>query len=386
MQRPLGIEPVGRILIVDEEECSREETTSSIVDQLPSAVVEAAASVSELRSLLQETSFDVVILDYNLSGVEPIELLHEIRMGEHEPAVLFVSAPSHPEIIAEMYNHGCQRCVVKDGAWRPQLGPTIRHALRYRKLRERNRELNSRLVESNLLLAEKNRRLDEFSATVAHDIRGPLASLSMKMDFILTESKFELNAPARAMLTSGLESVERLTRIVQSMYEYAKLGASAAQMTDVELGPLVQEVLADMHFSEDSRIIVGLGELPKVWGNRDLLRRLFTNLISNAVRYNDSPQIALSIGVAEGCPECPGELVELFVEDNGRGIPETDLGTIFGMFQRGSSASSDTEGLGVGLAVVQRIAELHGGRVWVSSRVGSGSRFSFSLPLRPTRK
>lgn len=370
---------IERILIIDEEESSRLQTTRSVTDQLPSAIIEGASSLSQVRRSLQEAQFDVVVLDHKLSGANPIELLHEIRLGDSEPAVLVVSPSSDPSFVADMYNHGCQRFVAKEGTWRPQLGATIRHALRYRKLRERNLELQSRLVQANLLLAEKNHRLDEFSATVAHDIRGPLAALSMKLDFILSESQVELDARARTLLTTSLESVDRLTRIVQSMYEYAKLGAGVAQMNIIELGPLVQEVLTDMLLPETTQVQVGLGELPAVWGNRELLRRLFMNLISNAVKYNDSELVHLNIGIANPAQQSLSEAADIYIEDNGRGIPEREQRAIFGMFQRGSSAKSDSEGLGIGLAAVERIAELHRGRVWVDSEVGKGSRFTVSL-------
>ncbi len=370
-----------RILIVDEEWPSCAETSTSITEQIPSAVVAAVDSLAAFRSIIAEQQFDVVILDGKLSDTNPIELLHEIRLAEFEPAVLVVSSSSDPALIAEMYNHGCQRCLVKEGEWRPQLGATIRHALRYRKLRERNRDLNSRLVEANVLLAEKNKRLDEFCAVVAHDIRGPLAALSMKLDFILGDDRFGIDPRAREMLGSGAGSVERLIRIVQSMYEYAKLGTAGSLANVVELGPLVEEVLEDMPFAEDARISVGLGSLPRIWGNKELLRRLFMNLITNAVKYNDSPDVRLNIGIVDGLSERPGEIVDVYVEDNGRGIAPDELGRVFGMFQRGSSAGSDAEGLGIGLAVVQRIAELHGGRVRVVSEVGQGSRFTVSLPL-----
>jgi signal transduction histidine kinase len=91
--------------------------------------------------------------------------------------------------------------------------------------------------------------------------------------------------------------------------------------------------------------------------------------------------VRLNIGIVDGLSERPGEIVDVYVEDNGRGIAPDELGRVFGMFQRGSSAGSDAEGLGIGLAVVQRIAELHGGRVRVVSEVGQGSRFTVSLPL-----
>jgi signal transduction histidine kinase len=168
--------------------------------------------------------------------------------------------------------------------------------------------------------------------------------------------------------------------LVQSMYSYAKLGAKAGRMEPIVLGQLVEEVISDMHFNDSVQIKIGLGDLPTVWGSADLLRRLFINLLSNAVKYNDKPEIIINIGVRRIIERSLGKFVEVFVEDNGPGIPAEELSGIFSMFTRGASVRGDQEGAGIGLAVVQRIVELHFGDVTVESEVGKGTRFVVSLP------
>ena len=379
MRENSSIPAQDRILILDDNQDSCLGIAESVSYQIPSAVVEAVSSVPEMWCALNDTEYDVVILNHALSHSNPIELLHQLKVQEREPAVLMVSESADPAVIADMYNHGCQRCLVKEGDWHHQLGPSIRHALRYRKLQERNQELRSRLVEANIQLEEKNQRLDEFSATLAHDIRGPLAGLSMKLDFILEQMSAQLDERSRGMLLNSLRSVERLTRIVHSMHEYAKLGVRAVQMEEVSLEPLVREVVADMFSDEPIQMKLELGPIPAVWGNRELLRRVFMNLLSNSVKYNDSSPVVIRIGCDSDKPPRAG-FIDIALDDNGRGIPTEERESIFGMFQRGSSAGADTDGTGIGLAVVQRIAELHGGRITIAPKEDNGTKFVLSLP------
>ena len=233
-----------------------------------------------------------------------------------------------------------------------------------------------------MLLAERNKRLDEFSATVSHDIRGPLGGITMKLEYLIENHREEVAGRFAEVLKRALDSSKRLTGVVQAMYEFAKLGKEANRMESIALTTLVEEIVSDMPFDPDLDINIGIAELPTIWGNPDLIRRVFINLVSNAVKYNDNSPIELNIGCAAVIERSIGSFAEIFVEDNGRGIPESELKDIFTLFGRGSSAQG-TEGAGIGLAVVQRIVELHMGQISVGSKVGQGTRFVLSLPMQP---
>jgi signal transduction histidine kinase len=164
------------------------------------------------------------------------------------------------------------------------------------------------------------------------------------------------------------------------MYEYAKLGEKAAKMGPLSLTQIVEETVHDLRFDEKLDVQIGLGDLPEVWGNPELLRRMFMNLFANAVKYNDKPATIINVSTRTIREEVLGTFAELSVEDNGPGIPEQDQGTIFSMFSRGVAERGPKEGSGVGLAVVQRIVELHFGSIRVESPPGQGARFVFTLP------
>lgn len=370
------------ILILDRDSRDVVSAISHIAEQLPNLTITQVQSLERYKEIVNQSDFDVVILDYDLSGSEGVELIHELRLKDYEPAVLIVSRSVESKIFTEVYNSGCHRYIVKDGErWKEEIGPAVRHLLRIRKLEAENRKLMAKLTEANQMLAEKNKRLDEFSATLAHDIRGPLGGICMKLEYILETHSDSLSERLKLLLSRAFQSADRLTHIVQAMYEFAKLGSKATQMNVVDLKTLVEEVLLDINVDESREISVGIGDLGTVWGNADLLRRVFINLVQNAIKYNDKPEVIINIGTTGTTEKTLANFVEVFVEDNGPGIPEADQKDIFSIFNRGSNPSGKTEGLGLGLSVVQRIVELHFGKISVSSKPGEGTRFAMSLPL-----
>ncbi len=372
---------VERVLIIDESEAERARILGILEEALPDAAIQVVGSVPEYRSTSGQEPFDVVLVDHNLSDVSWTEFLHELKLRDFEPSVLVVSDRSDSGSVAELFNTGCERYIRKEGRWLDELGPAVRHAIRLRRLEEQNRKLVSKLTEANILLEEKNRRLDEFSAAVAHDLRGPLGGIVMKLDYILECSQGKLEPKFEELLKRALKSTERLTGILQGMYTYAKLGAQSGQMGEVNLAELVDSVVADLHFDDALNITIGIGDLPTVWGNSQLLSRLFINLINNAVKYNDKDQIVIHINCDQMQEAGLGKFCRISVSDNGRGISEGDRPRIFSLFFRGGDADRSGEGIGLGLSFVQRIVELHFGRIEVESQPGQGTTFRFTLPM-----
>jgi signal transduction histidine kinase len=368
------------ILVLERDAADLQVTVDAIERQVPNADVRAISSFVEYSKLVAHYDFDIVILDHSLEEPRGPELLQQLRLKDVEPGVLVVSRSADPRTVADFYHSGCHKCIVKEGRWGDELGPAVRHLLRMRRLEAENRRLLAKLTEANVLLEEKNRRLDEFSATVAHDIRGPLGGISMKLDYILETYRESLDARCAGIMQRALDSAERLAQIVQSMYEYAKLGAKAARMTSVDLKQLVHEVVLDLHLDGSRDIKVGIGELPQVYGSPELLRRIFINLIGNAVKYNDKSSVLIDLTFAGFEDKSLGTFARVAVTDNGRGIAPEDLASIFTLFSRGADTSPDDGGAGIGLAVVQRICELHFGRVDVRSVVGQGTTFELLLP------
>jgi signal transduction histidine kinase len=369
-----------KILIFDDGD-EIVQSQAVLTKQLPFADVEAVRSLVDFRKAVDVTDYDVVILEQTLRSISGVELLVEMKLKDTEPSVLVTSRSVDPYVLATVYNAGCHRCIVKEGRWLDELAPAVRHLLRIRRLERENAKLIAKLTEANCLLSDQNKRLDDFSGTVAHDIRGPLGGINMKLEYICDVYKDDVDERLAKLLTSTFEASKRLLSVVQSMYEFAKIGAKAAKMEMLDLGRLVDEVVQDLNFQSDLDIQINISNLSQVWGNAPLLRKVFINLINNAVKYNDKETIVINIGQGEALLRSLGHFCEFYVEDNGPGIPKEELNDLFVMFRRGQDAEKKCEGTGIGLSVVKQIVELHYGTITVSSQIAKGTKFLFTLPL-----
>lgn len=370
-----------KILVLDEDAQALRSAGDVLAREIPSASVTVVNSMQQYYAVVADHDFDIVVLDHQLSGTNSTDLMHALKLKDYEPMILVVSSTTEPAVISAICNSGCHRFLMKNGEWTGDLARVVRQLLRTRRLEAENHKLLSKLTETNVLLEEKNKRLDEFSMTVAHDIRGPLGGLIMKLDYMCKHCAHDLDQKFRDILGKSLKSSERLMDVVQAMYEFAKIGAKAAQMSEVKLSEVVEAVVQDSAFDDKLDITIGIDELPVVWGNAELLQQMFMNLISNAVKYNDKQKIIVNVGKGAVQERGIGKFCDIFVQDNGPGIAAEDLRDVFSMFNRGACVNGDKEGIGLGLAVVQRIAELHFGKITVDSKPETGATFTITLPL-----
>lgn len=369
------------IVVLGQGKHDWEEATSAISEHVPGVSLTRVHSPDELQLHLRRSESEIVVIDSEWSLDRYRELVYQLKHSDSQPSLIVVDGKNDSRMIAELYNHGCQRYILREGGWVDELVIAVRHLLRYRQVVHENERIRTKLTEANMLLEERNKRLDEFSATLAHDIRGPLGGISMKLQYLLDFHQHGIDERATMLLDRALGSCQRLTGLVQSMYEFAKLGAQATKMGEIDLVDLVEQVISDLDFEESLDIEISIGTLPVVWGSQGLLRRAFHNLLSNAIKYNDKDRKLVSVTCSEMEERSLGHFAKVVVEDNGPGIPEYARKSVFSMFDRGSGPKQ--EGSGVGLAVVQRVAELHFGEVSLESEMGEGSRFTLLLPLEP---
>jgi signal transduction histidine kinase len=375
---------VQRILLLDEA-CSHEATvTSTLSNAFPQTEVFVTDSLEGFHKALGQSEFDIVVLDYDLPDARGSELLAHLRVRDHEPDVLIVSKCDEPETIRSIAQSR-KRYVVRDDKWVDSLVLALRDMIRIRRLEREMSVIQERLTAANAKLEEKNRRLDDFCATIAHDIRGPLASLILKTEYIVDAYQESLDQRCTRLLTRAAESAHRLIGVVQGMYEFAKVGAGIVRFEMVDLRELVSEVIGDLNIEDSVEIKIGVGSLPNVWGNPSLLRRVFVNLLSNSIKYSDKEEVCINLGCEGEVVQGDERFVKLYVEDNGPGIASEEIATIFEMFKRGRSHKDQTDGMGIGLAVVQRVVELHHGTIELTSERGHGCRFTFLLPTEIKR-
>jgi PAS domain S-box-containing protein len=242
------------------------------------------------------------------------------------------------------------------------------------RVAERTRELDESLEE----LQRSNRDLDQFASVASHDLKTPLRNVRQALELLeehLTGGLgVEFDDEATELRNFTFDAATRMEDLIDGLLAYARVqGASVDDVVD--LGDVVAGVVAAVHLDlEELDATLDIAELPMVVGSGVQLRQVFFNLVGNAIRYR-SPErtLALAIEVEE-----LGERVQVTLRDNGVGIDEDHHGRIFELFRRVQKTS---EGVGLGLAICQRVIEAHGGTIRVESEPGAGSAFIFDLPL-----
>ncbi len=248
-------------------------------------------------------------------------------------------------------------------------------------MRER---LNSEIFRStqevqaaNQQLRALNAELEAFSYSVSHDLRAPLRHIDGFADMLTHHVGDKLDEKGRRLLKTISDSAKRMGTLIDDLLVFSRMGRSEMRRTKVDLDALAQEVIRELGSETQGRNVVWKrGELPVVDGDPALLRQVFVNLLSNALKYSRTRDPAIiEITSTDG----PGEKVTC-VRDNGVGFDMAYAHKLFGVFQR-LHRSEDFEGTGIGLANVLRIVTRHGGRAWAEGKVGEGAMIYFSLPV-----
>lgn len=244
-------------------------------------------------------------------------------------------------------------------------------------LRDRTEERRSReeLERRAQELARSNGDLEEFAGIASHDLKEPIRGISNYANFILEDHAAELSADVRDRLQVITRLCARMDTFLESLLEYSRAGRTEFSPGSCDLHEVVADALESLRpWMEgfNARVIVRPG-LPSLPCDRARTAQVFTNLITNAVKYSDKPERRIEIG------SIPGDPPALYVRDNGIGVDPRHAEHIFRMFKRLHGRDRYGGGAGAGLTIVRKIVERHGGRIWVESTPGVGSTFFFTL-------
>lgn len=245
------------------------------------------------------------------------------------------------------------------------------------------------LALANAELYETARELDrmksEFVAVVSHEVRTPLTAIQGSLELVLDSRYFEMNDKMRELLSICQTNVERLRVLINDILEFSKLDANRLSLsfTELSVAEVAQEVITSMESIAEPKSIQlrmdAAEDLPEIHADRVRLGQVFTNLVGNALKFTPrGGQVDLILDHTED------NGILCVVSDTGPGISPDDMGKLFQKFQQlDSSHTRKQGGTGLGLVISKGLVEGHGGRIWVESEVGVGSRFCFSLPIEP---
>lgn len=238
-----------------------------------------------------------------------------------------------------------------------------------------NSELEHRVVERTAQLEEANQELESFTYSVAHDLRAPLRHIAGFSGILVEEFGPVLNAEAQRYLQRIQQGTQKMGRLVDELLTLARVGRQALNLQVAGMNSIVQEVIGILQPDVEGRQVEWkIADLPFVECDPTLLKQVFQNLISNALKYSRPRRLAV-IEIGQILQQ---EQPVVFVRDNGVGFSMKYADKLFGVFQR-LHRSEDFEGTGVGLATVQRIIKKHFGRVWAEAELDKGATFYFTL-------
>jgi light-regulated signal transduction histidine kinase (bacteriophytochrome) len=257
------------------------------------------------------------------------------------------------------------------------LEQTLKEVAERKRAEAEIKALNKNLEYHVTKLEIANKELESFSYSVSHDLRAPLRHISGYVELLLKNASSALDEKSLRYLATISESAKRMGLLIDDLLTFSRIGRVEMQKTEFSLEQIVEEVVDDLEHETNGREIVWKRRpLPDVYGDRSLMKLVFLNLIANAIKFTTPRrQAIIEIGTASGGD---GETV-VFIRDNGVGFNMKYADKLFGVFQR-LHAADQFEGMGIGLANVQRIIHRHGGKTWAEGSVDGGATFYVSIP------
>jgi PAS domain S-box-containing protein len=245
-------------------------------------------------------------------------------------------------------------------------------------IRELNETLEKKVDERTQKWQTANKELEAFSYSVSHDLRAPLRSIDGYTRILEEDYRDKLDEEGKKVLDTITRNANRMGRLIDDMLNLSKLGRLAVSPATINMNDVVNKIIMELQESEKGyRVQFKIDELAPIRADLDMIIQVWTNYISNAIKYSSKKTSPLiEIGSRQ-----EGHEVVYFVKDNGSGFDNQYVSKLFGVFQR-LHRQSEFDGTGVGLAIVKRIIEKHNGRVWAHGVLEQGATFYFSIPTK----
>ncbi|HET9473615.1 MAG TPA: ATP-binding protein [Steroidobacteraceae bacterium] len=361
------------LLIVDDEHASMRALCDTL--EYEGYRTYGYTSATDALAAMRERSFDLLLADLQMPGTNGIDLMKSAQLIDPTLVAVIMTGHGALETAVAAMKAGALDYIQKPIKLTTAL-PVLERALAVRQLRIEKKRLEESVRERTEQLKIANRELEAFSYSVSHDLRAPLRAVSAFTQALLSEHITTLNEEGRRLLQNVNAGAAHMDRLITDLLRLSQLNRQELHRQPVRFGELVSRVIEQMAGERADRDIeFVIADFPTWQVDPGLMQQVFVNLISNAIKFTRGrTQARVEIGY-----RMTGTTLVCFVKDNGVGFNIKYMNKLFGVFQRLHSADQ-FEGTGVGLSIVRRIVERHGGTVWVDGAQDQGATFYFSLP------
>src|SRR5690349_791889 len=404
-----------KILLVDDREDNLM-SMEAILAPDGYAFVKANSGSQALKILLNEIDFALILMDVkmpNLNGFETAALIYEREKLKHIPiifitannygeenvykgyrmgAVDYIYKPINPEllrakvsVLVDLYRKNHR--LIEQEKRLTVINRNLEMEISERKAsEERVKELNRQLLENIALLESANRDLDRFAFMASHDLQEPLRKIRTFSDLLFVKYQTVLDNSAINYINRIQNAAVRMQTLISDILAFSRINNEKDTFVNYNLNLILQEAIDELDSTiQEKKASFEIQELPAIDVNPGLMRPLFENLLSNALKYSkkeETPVINIrsEIITATTSNKEPVQYCRIYVQDNGIGFDQQYAEQIFDMFRR-LHVHSEFEGTGIGLTLCKKIVEKHNGFISVQSKVNKGSTFIISMPV-----
>jgi len=372
----MGDKEKHSILLVDDEETILE----SLAYALKSAGefdVEYALGGKQGIQKFSEREHDLVISDLNMSGIDGIQVLKEVKKRRPDSAVIILTGCGSLQTSIAAFSEGASDYLLKPCA-SEELIFKVRKCLDQFDLKKKMQRQSDELAEANNKLAVSNRELESFVSLASHDLQEPLRKIKVFGEKLHVCIAHE-NDNAKGNLDRILNAVERMQNLIDDLLTLSRAATNKGFLKKVDLNKTIKDVLDTLELRvAQTQADVIYKDLHVIFFDPTHISQLLQNLVGNALKYHkkDIPPI-----VRIESKNLENKFLELIIEDQGIGFEDTHKERIFKPFERLNNRSL-YEGSGMGLAICKKIVELYDGKIEAKSELGKGSQFKVTLPVK----
>jgi signal transduction histidine kinase len=361
------------LLIVDDEPASMRALCDTL--EYEGYQTYGFTSPAEALAAMRERSFDLLLADLQMPGTNGIDLMKSAQLIDPRLVAVIMTGHGALDTAVAAMKAGALDYIPKPIKLATAM-PVLERALAVRQLRIEKKKLEDNVRERTEELKIANRELEAFSYSVSHDLRAPLRAVSAFTQVLLADHAGSLSEEGQRLLSNVNAGAAHMDRLITDLLRLSQLNRQALHHVPVRFGEMAKRIIDGMTAERAGRDIeFVIADFPTWQVDEGLMQQVLVNLLSNAVKFTrERAKARIEVGY-----RMDGTSLVCFVKDNGVGFNMKYMNKLFGVFQRLHSADQ-FEGTGVGLSIVRRIVERHGGKTWVDGEQDQGATFYFSVP------